>query len=145
MGSRDEKVRSWKLQTFNRPAVAVVLSRLIGTAEHDIIEPIPVDTTIALTQCGYGYCGKTVGTYAGKSATVTSNRRAHGVTDECFIAHMHFCRIRMRSVANVGRMAAQLITLDYSRTTARGPCGLIDQAYERAGVLTRARTGTRSP
>jgi hypothetical protein len=45
MGSRDEEVRSWKLQTFNRPAVAVVLSRLIGTAEHDIIEPIPVDTT----------------------------------------------------------------------------------------------------
>ena len=34
MGSRDEEVRSWKLQTINRPAVAVVLSRLIDTLAY---------------------------------------------------------------------------------------------------------------
>jgi hypothetical protein len=69
MGSRDEEVRSWKLQTFNRPAVAVVLSRLIGTAEHDIIEPIPVDTTIAHDCAG--------------RAVVRSSIRAGGGSDPC--------------------------------------------------------------
>jgi hypothetical protein len=53
MGSLDEEVRSWKLQTFNRPAVAVVLSRLIGTAEHDIIEPIPVENRDPFPVTGY--------------------------------------------------------------------------------------------
>src|SRR5690606_24802594 len=64
--------------------VAIVLAGLVGAAEDDVVELVPVDSGIALDQGGDRDGREIVGADMGKRSAVAADRRADGVADEGF-------------------------------------------------------------
>ena len=62
--------------------VAVVLARLVGAAEDDVVDRSPVDAGIALHQRLQRNRGEVVGAHGRQRAAVATDRRADAVTEE---------------------------------------------------------------
>jgi hypothetical protein len=62
--------------------VAVVLARLVGAAEHDLVERLPVHLGATPHQRCDGQRGKIVGSDARERAAVAPERRSHPRTQE---------------------------------------------------------------
>ena len=62
--------------------VAVVLARLVGAAEHDLVERRPIHVRMALDQRPDRRGGEIVGAHLGERAAVAADRGAHRIAEE---------------------------------------------------------------
>ncbi len=64
--------------------VAIVLAGLVGAAEDDVVQLVPIDIRVALNEGPDRNGGEIVGADVGKASAVAADRGAHSVADEGF-------------------------------------------------------------
>src|SRR5690606_168973 len=79
--------RKTRQQSRHARHVAVVLARLVGAAEKDIVYRLPVRAGVALHQSADDDGAQVVRTDAGQGAAVSAERRADGVANEGLLGH----------------------------------------------------------
>ena len=85
--------------------VAIVLARLVGAAEIDLVDVL-ADRGMALDERADRRRGKVVGAHARKRAAIAADRRAHGIADEDVAASA----ARLMGMLPIGRAPSAAVT-----------------------------------
>jgi hypothetical protein len=112
-GDAGDTVRQAREQQRHPGHVAVVLARLVGAAEIDLVDFGKVDLGIAGDERLDRLRREIVGTHPRKAAAIAPDRRSHRIADED-IAHVHcsLMQTRWRRCAPAGFSNAVIARLD---------------------------------
>ena len=114
--------------------VAVVLARLVGVAEVDLVDGLEV---VALGQRAHDGRGEVVGPRAGQRAAELADRRAHGVADEDL---RHSAPAAAASSSAVGGSVVSRSSATFSsQPVASRACSSVDPGVERRRAPARRR------